>query len=72
MAAAQRPSLEATAALMERAYGLALVLRDRLGAGAAAADAFEQGVLARELVALLDDARASMLRAANARPEPPC
>lgn len=71
MATGQRQSLEATAALMERAYALALVLRERVDARAIAADPFEHRVLAAELVALLDEARASLLRVAIARPTPP-
>jgi hypothetical protein len=57
-----------TALLLERAYRLALVLHGRQ-ADASAPDegdvdprAFEQLALAAELVALLDDARAGLVR----------
>ena len=58
-----------TAALLERAYRLALVLHDRQADAADAADgeldprSFEQLALASELLALLDDARAGLLPA---------
>jgi len=57
-----------TAVLLERAYRLALVLQGRQADAAQPADgdvdphAFEQLALATELLALLDDARAGLLR----------
>lgn len=58
-----------TAVLLERAYRLALVLHDRQSdATRPAGDdvdagAFEQLALSAELLALLDDARAGLVRA---------
>ena len=57
-----------TARLLERAYRLALVLHGRQADASAPAEgdvdprAFEQLALAAELVALLDDARAGLVR----------
>jgi hypothetical protein len=57
-----------TALLLERAYRLALVLHGRQSDASAPAEgdvdphAFEQMALAAELVALLDDARAGLVR----------
>jgi hypothetical protein len=56
-----------TAALLERAYRLALVLHGRQAArtpadGEVDDGAFEQLALAAELLALLDDARAGLVR----------
>jgi hypothetical protein len=60
-----RTTMNHTARLLERAYRIALVLHGR---SAAPADgdvdprAFEQLALAAELVSLLDDARAGLVR----------
>ena len=56
-----------TAVLLERAYRLALVLHGRQAActpaeGDVDDGAFEQLALAAELLALLDDARAALVR----------
>jgi len=61
-----RDALADSAALLERAYRLALVLQDRLGQGevpahGAQAPWFEGATLSSELVTLLDDARATLL-----------
>lgn len=57
---------EAAAALLERAYRMALLLQARCAAAAAAPetedDRFERHVLAAELLAVLDEARAALLR----------
>ena len=56
--------LEAVAALLERGYRLALLLQEAPGIGASAQrDDFASFVLAAELVAVLDDARAGLLAA---------
>ena len=57
---------EKTAALLERAYRMALVLQGRACAGDLEvadvhADAFEQFAVAAELVAILDEARVVLL-----------
>ena len=57
---------EKTAALLERAYRMALMLQGRAGAGdlevaGVQADAFEQFAVVNELVATLDEARAALL-----------
>ena len=64
-----RYASDRTALLLERAYRLALVLHGRQADDAPAPDegdidprAFEQLALAAELVALLDDARAGLVR----------
>ena len=66
MRAARSEALEKTAALLERAYRMALVLQGRICAGDAEsqdapAGAFEDFVIARELVSILDEARVSLL-----------
>lgn len=63
-----RTTMNHTAGLLERAYRIALVLHGRQAGSAAATDgdvdprAFEQLALAAELVSLLDDARAGLVR----------
>jgi hypothetical protein len=57
---------EKTAALLERAYRMALVLQGRICAGEVGvvqAHAFEQIAVATELVAMLDEARVALLEA---------
>ena len=54
-----------TAALLERAYRMALVLQGRIGAGEVETGhgqtgAFEQFVISNELVSILDEARFSL------------
>jgi hypothetical protein len=66
MEARHREALADSAALLERAYRLALVLQDRLGQGdveshGAQAQWFEGATLSSELVALLDEARVRLL-----------
>lgn len=68
-AVAQR---EQVAALLERAYRMALVLQGRVCATAACtaedpAHSFEQVAVAAELVAILDDARAALLETGRLR-----
>jgi hypothetical protein len=68
-AVAQR---EQVAALLERAYRMALLLQGHAcaaGAGSAEdpAHSFEQVAMTAELVALLDDARAALLEAGRVR-----
>lgn len=57
---------EPAAALLERAYRIALVLCERCGHAGMTNEAdtptFERQVLAAELLALLDEARAALLR----------
>ena len=57
---------EPAAALLERAYRMALLLQARCAAATTADDAagagFERHALAAELLALLDEARAALLR----------
>jgi hypothetical protein len=63
-----RDTLNSTAVLLERAYRIALLLHDRQPGSSGPADgdvdprAFEQLALAAELVTLLDDARAALVR----------
>jgi hypothetical protein len=57
---------EKTAALLERAYRMALMLQGRVCAGDlevadVQVDAFEQFAVATELVAILDEARVALL-----------
>jgi hypothetical protein len=63
---------EQVAALLERAYRMALLMQGRVctaGAGTAEdpAHSFEQVAMAAELVAILDDARAALLETGHAR-----
>jgi hypothetical protein len=63
---------ERAAALLERAYRMALLLQGRVcaaGAGTAEdpAHSFEQVAVAAELVAILDDARAALLETGRVR-----
>ena len=62
--------LEATAALLERAYRMALLLQDQCRQRAKADDeaGFAACMLTAELVALLDDARAGLLGTAVRTP----
>lgn len=65
-----REALADSAALLERAYRVALVLQDRLGEGdvaplGAQAPWFEGATLSSELVTLLDEARVTLLLHAN-------
>jgi hypothetical protein len=63
-----RNTMNNTALLLERAYRIALVLQARQASSAAPTEgdvdprAFEQLALAAELVTLLDDARAGLVR----------
>ena len=63
-----RNNVNDTALLLERAYRIALVLHGRQAGSAPPPDgdvdprAFEQLALAAELVTLLDDARAGLVR----------
>jgi hypothetical protein len=63
-----RNTMNHAALLLERAYRIALVLQARQTGSAAPTDgdvdprAFEQLALAAELVTLLDDARAALVR----------
>jgi hypothetical protein len=59
--------LEATAALLERAYRMALLLQEQCAPGPAPAveAGFAARALAAELVALLDEARVALLAAAH-------
>lgn len=66
MQAARYEPLEKTAALLERAYRLALVLQSRTSRGDGEvrdvpAGAFEEYVIAGELVAVLDEARVGLV-----------
>lgn len=66
--------MEATAALLERAYRMALVLQGRLGdtpdeAVDVSPSAFEVFAVASELVAVLDEVRSALVvQAAQPRP----
>ncbi|MCM5681432.1 hypothetical protein M8A51_18040 [Schlegelella sp. S2-27] len=61
--------LETTAALLERAYRMALLLQERCmqEPGAAGEAGFAASALATEVVALLDDARVALLAEAAPR-----
>lgn len=64
-------SIEKTAALLERAYRLALVMEGRcipahIEACEVASREFEDFAVAKELVAILDEARISLLAKAGA------
>ena len=75
MQAAHGAPLDRTAALLERAFRLALALNGHMGPRAAEdhavpAGVFAEFVIARELVALLDEARVSLLSLRTERPAP--
>lgn len=74
MTAARGHELEAIAALLERCYRLALLLRERVSAGDASAalcdDEFERLVLTMELVAVLDEARGGLVAEAARQVKP--
>jgi hypothetical protein len=66
---------EEASALLERAYRMALILQSRLCAGELEAtdiqaEAFEQFAIAKELVAVLDEARAALLVTARLEAPP--
>jgi len=67
--------LEKTAALLERAYRMALALQGRICAGDVEAEyvqagTFEEFAIANELVAILDEAPSRCLRKQVERPVP--
>jgi hypothetical protein len=70
MRGAQSGPVEKTAALLERAYRMALVLQGGICAGdleanPVQASTFEQFAIANELVAILDEARVALLTQAG-------
>ncbi len=63
--AAQQMHLQASAALMERAYRLALALQCEQADGGVGDTPGEAAWLSLELVGVLDDARAALVKAVN-------
>ncbi len=67
MVTAQQVHLEAAAALLERAYWLALGIEDWSKATQTDEESRKREVLSRELVNVLDEVRAKLLMVNNAR-----